>query len=61
VHDTTQFPDLAKEAYLANTGEIGPLGKLIMELAQWIAGLYNSGIMNLLDIPHFGRSKNFGL
>jgi hypothetical protein len=29
-----------------------------MEPVQWITGLYNSGIMNLLDIPHFGGGKN---
>jgi hypothetical protein len=23
--------------------------------------MYNSGIMNLLDIPHFGHDKNVGL
>jgi len=52
---------LVEEAYLANKREIGPLGKPIMEPAQWITRLYNSGIMNLLDIPHFGCSKNVGL
>jgi hypothetical protein len=61
VRDATKFPDLAEEAYLENTGEIGPLGKPIMEPAQWITGLYNSRIMNLLDIPHFGHGKNVGL
>jgi hypothetical protein len=30
-------------------------GILIMETKQWISGLYNFGIMNLLEIPHFGR------
>jgi hypothetical protein len=58
VRDVTKFPDLAEETYLTNTGEIGPLGKPIMEPTQWITGLYNSGIMNLLDIPHFGHGKN---
>jgi hypothetical protein len=47
--------------YLENRGEVGPLGKPILEPAQWVTGLYNSGIMNLLDIPHFGRGKNVGL
>jgi hypothetical protein len=46
---------------MINTGEIGPLGRPVLEPAQWIKGLYNSGIMNLLDIPHFGRGKNVGL
>jgi hypothetical protein len=29
--------------------------------AQWVTSLYNSGVMNLLDIPHFGHGKNVGL
>jgi hypothetical protein len=36
---------------------VGPSGDPILELKQWIAGLYNTGIMNLLEIPHFGRGK----
>jgi hypothetical protein len=61
VTDTTKFPDLVQESYLENRGEVGPLGKPILELAKWITGLYNSGIVNLLDIPHFGHGKNVGL
>jgi hypothetical protein len=61
VCDTKKFPYLVEEAYLANTWEIGPLGKPIMEPTQWITWLYNFGIMNLLKIPHFGRCKNVGL
>jgi len=33
-------------------------GILIMELKQWIVRLYNSDIMNLLEIPHFDRGKD---
>ena len=33
VRDATKFPDLSKETYLENIGEIEPLGKPIMELA----------------------------
>jgi hypothetical protein len=33
VRDETKFLDLAEEAYLENTGEIGPLSKPIMDLA----------------------------
>jgi hypothetical protein len=61
VCDTMKFPYLAEEAYLANIGEIVPLGKPIMEPAQWIIGLYNSGVMNLMDISHFEHGKNFRL
>jgi hypothetical protein len=61
VHDAAKFLDLTKETYLINTWEIGPLDKPIMDPAQWITGLYNSGIMNLLDILHFERDKNVSL
>jgi hypothetical protein len=61
VHDAKKFLDLENQTYLEDTWEIGPIGRPIMEPAQWIIGLYNSGIMNLLDIPHFGHSKNVGL
>jgi hypothetical protein len=50
VHDVTMFPKLVEENYLINTGEIGPLGKPIPGPEQWITRLYNSGIMNLLDV-----------
>jgi hypothetical protein len=33
-------------------------GVPILEPKQWIVGLYNTGIMNLLEIPHFGRGKD---
>jgi hypothetical protein len=59
--DATKFLDLAKEYYLENKGEIEPLGKLIMDPTQWIARLYNSKIMNLLDIPHLEHGKKVGL
>jgi hypothetical protein len=61
VCDVTKFLDLAEDSYLLNTGEIGPLVKHRMEPAQWIMRLYNLGIMNLLDILHFGHGKNVGL
>jgi hypothetical protein len=61
VIDTTKFLDIVQEIYLENRGEVGPLGKPILDPMQWITGLYNSSIMNLLDILHFGRGKNVGL
>jgi hypothetical protein len=36
----------------------GPSGVPLLEPVQWILGLYNTGIMNLLDIPHFGHGKH---
>jgi len=56
-----KFPYLAHETYLEDKGEIGPLGKLVLEPTQWITGLYNSSIVNILDILHFGCGKNVGL
>jgi hypothetical protein len=35
----------------------GELGDPILDLKQWIARLYNTWIMNLLENPHFGRGK----
>jgi hypothetical protein len=61
VHSEEKFVELAEENYLINTREIGHLGKPILELTQWITRLYNSGILNLLDIPHFGCCKNVRL
>jgi hypothetical protein len=29
-----------------------------LEPKKWIVGLYNTGIMNLLEIPHFGSGKD---
>jgi hypothetical protein len=57
VTDVAKLPALAQENYLEAKGEIRPLGKLILEPMQWIIGLYNLGIMNLLDIPHFKCGK----
>jgi hypothetical protein len=42
-------------------GEVGPLGKPILEVAQWVVGLHRSGIIKLFDIPHFRHGKNVGL
>jgi hypothetical protein len=55
----TMVLDLFEETYLENTGEIGPVGKPIMEPMYWTTTLYNFRIMNLLDISHFGHGKNY--
>ena len=36
VRNAAKFLELAKENYLINIGEIRPLGRLVLELAQWI-------------------------
>jgi hypothetical protein len=59
-HDVTElekFPDLVQEVYIENRGSTLK-GILKMESKQWIMGLYNYGIMNLLEIPHFGRGRD---
>jgi hypothetical protein len=61
INDIVKFPDFMQEVYLENMGEVGTLGKPILEPAQWVTDLYNSGIMNVLDILHFGHGKNVGL
>jgi hypothetical protein len=58
--NTTKFSSLVQEIYLENKEEVGPSGNPILEPAQWINRLYNSGIMNLLEILHFRRGKNVG-
>jgi hypothetical protein len=35
----------------------GPLGDPVMQSKKWIVGIFNTIIMNLLEIPHFGRGK----
>jgi len=57
VADTVKFPDLAPLNFLERGGG-SPLGAPLLEHAQWILGLYNTDIMNLLDIPHFMRGKH---
>jgi hypothetical protein len=37
---------------------VSATGVPILEPKQWITGLYNTCIMNLLEIPHFGRGKD---
>jgi hypothetical protein len=59
-HDITEvakFLELAQEIYMERKG-ISSLGVPILEPKQWITGLYNTCIMNLLEIPHFGRGKD---
>jgi hypothetical protein len=57
VADAVKFLDLVPQNYLESRGE-GPSGVPLLEPVQWILGLYNMGIMNLLDIPHFGCGKH---
>jgi hypothetical protein len=56
-----KVPRLDRGNLFGRQREIGALGRTIMELTWWITGLYNSDIMNLMHISHFGCGKNVGL
>jgi hypothetical protein len=51
------FPKFEPQVYMERKGII-VLGFPILEPKQWITSLYNTRIMNLLEIPHFGRGKD---
>jgi hypothetical protein len=57
VVDTVKFPYLAQHTYMESRGK-GPSSTPMLEIAQWILGLYNIGIMNSLDILHLGHGKH---
>jgi hypothetical protein len=57
VFDTIKFPDLASQRYLERNEE-GPSGRPLLDHVQWIMGMYNISIMNLLNIFHFGCGKH---
>jgi hypothetical protein len=57
VVNVTKFPYLASQNYLERRGE-GSSSMLVLESTQWILGIYNTGIINLLYVPHFGRSNH---
>jgi hypothetical protein len=43
--------------YMESLGT-GPFRDPILQPKQWVEGLENKGIINLLEIPHFGRRKH---
>jgi hypothetical protein len=51
------FLSFAPQIYMKSKGAV-PSGDPILEPKEWIMGLYNTIIMNLLDITHFGRGKD---
>ena len=57
VADAVKFLYLAPQNYLESRGE-GPSSATLLEPTKWILGLYNTRIMNLLDISHFGHGKH---
>jgi hypothetical protein len=57
VSDTNKFPEFVQQVYMESLGT-GPLGDPILQPKQWVTGLENTGILNLLEIPHFGWGKD---
>jgi hypothetical protein len=52
-----KFPEFAKKVYLDTVG-IGHFDEPINQPKQWAVGLANTGILGLLEIPHFGRGQD---
>jgi hypothetical protein len=57
IADRDKFFEFEQLVYMESKG-VGSYGIPILEPKQWIIGLYNIGIMNLLEIPHFGRGND---
>jgi hypothetical protein len=57
VADVDKFPELSRHVYLDSVGTI-PFGDPILQPKQWATRLANTRILNLLDIPHFGRGQD---
>jgi hypothetical protein len=49
------FLELEREKYLC-TKSVSGIGAILVETQMWETRLENSGILNLMEIPHFGRS-----
>jgi hypothetical protein len=51
-----KFPEFVQQVYMDSIGT-SPFGDPMMQPKQWVTGLENTGILNLVEIPHFGRGK----
>jgi hypothetical protein len=56
VVDAGKFPEFAQQVYMDNIGT-GPFNNPILQPKAWETGLANTCILNLVEIPHFGRGK----
>jgi hypothetical protein len=56
VSDTEKLPEFAQQVYMESRG-IRPFGDPMMQPKKWVASLANIGILNLVEIPHFGRGR----
>jgi hypothetical protein len=57
VGDMSKFLEFTSKVYMEIKG-LGPSRDPILELKQWTAGIYNTCVMILLEIPHFERGKD---
>jgi hypothetical protein len=55
ITDAQKFLELAWDKYLC-TKSVPGIGAILVEPQSWASRLEKSGILNLLEIPHFGRS-----
>jgi hypothetical protein len=56
VTDTEKFPEFTKKVYLQTVG-MNAVGEPIDQPLQWATGLEKTGILGLLELPHFGRGQ----
>jgi hypothetical protein len=57
VADEDKFLELAKRVYMETVGT-NPFGEPIDQPLQWETGLEKTGILGLVDLPHFGRGQH---
>jgi hypothetical protein len=61
ITDEQKFLELAREKYLC-TKSVPGIGAILLETQTWETRLMKMGILNLLEVPHFGckmESKSF--
>jgi hypothetical protein len=56
VMDTDKVPKFANQFYLQTVG-VNPFGEPVHQPLQWAVGLAKTGILGLLELPHFGRGQ----
>jgi hypothetical protein len=52
-----KFLELAKRVYMETVG-MSRFGELLDHPLQWETGLQKTGILGLVDLPHFGRGQH---
>jgi len=56
VSDTKKFLEFVQQVYIESLGT-WPFGDPILHPKKWAEKLENTGILNLLEIPHFSRGR----